>query len=234
MCFNKITSKVKALKKYLSNIGIVTALVAYLASWTIVHADEPPIPHDYTQEVGGTYIFVMLSTLDPSAYAGNTRDENIRSHYNVSGLYSKSDSLTPIWTVDWYAFRVNISSDGKYLVRWGDWPIIHDYDALALEFYENGRVIKSYAVKDLVMSPSLLPETVSHYEWEETSSFDAEQEVLWLKTLNKEEYTFNLTTGEVIKRFLPPAEVSSFQIIIIVCGVLTVFAGLVFFRRLKG
>jgi hypothetical protein len=230
-------------KKYLFNIAIVIALVTSVMSWTFAYADEPPIQHDYTQDVGEKYIFVMLSTDDPSIWAAEIQDENIRSQYSKSGLYIKGEN-TPLWTVDWFAFRVNISSDGKYMVRWGDWPIIHYYDAMALEFYDNGQMIKSYAVKDLVASPSLLPETVSHYEWEETSSFDSEQKILWLKTLNKEEYTFDITTGGITKRFLPPTEVpniegvrqplSSSQIILIVCGIFTVIAGLVFFRRFKG
>jgi hypothetical protein len=240
------------LKKHRSNTAIVVvALVALLISWAFVYADEPPIPHDYTQDVGEKYIFVMLSTDDPSVWAADIQDENIRNQYSKSGLYIKGEN-TPLWTVVWFAFRVNISSDGKYMVRWGDWPIIHYYDAMALEFYDNGQVIKSYTVKDLVASPSLLPETVSHYEWEETSSFDSEHNILWLKTLNKEEYTFDITTGEIIKKFLPPTEVPntelpstdlpakevvrqpSLQIILIVCGAFTVIAGLVLYRRFKG
>lgn len=243
-------------KKYVFNIAIVIAFVTSVMSWTFAYADEPPIPHDYTQDVGEKYIFVMLSTDDPSVWAADIQDENIRSQYSKSGLYIKGENM-PLWTVDWYAFRVNISLDGKYLVRWGDWPIIRYYDAMALEFYDNGQMIKSYVVKDLVTAPSLLPETVSHYEWEETSSFDAVQNILWLKTLNKEEYTFDITTGEIIKRFLQPTEVpktevsntnlpptgvvkqslSRPQIMLIACGVLIslviVFASRVFVRRFK-
>jgi hypothetical protein len=235
--------KVEMSKKHLFNLAILMALAISLTPWMIVEADEPPIQNDYIQEIGEKYIFVMLSTDDPSIWAADIQDENIRSMYSKSGLYIKGESLEPLWAVEWYSFRVNISSDGKYLVRWGDWPIITDYDALAFAFYENGQEIKRYEVKDLVISPSLLSESTSHYEWEETSSFDAEQRLLWVRTLNKEEYTFDITTGKITKKILPPTEVMSknlslTQIIIVVCSmavfILTiVFARELLFRRIK-
>ena len=241
-------------KKHLFNLAIVIAFATSLASWIIVYADEPPIQHDYTQEVGQKYVFVMLSTDDPSTKAADMQDENIRSKYSKSGLYTKGESLEPLWTVDWYSFRVNISSDGKYLIRWGDWPIVSDYDALAFAFYENGQEIKRYVVKDLVASPSLIPETVSHYEWEENSSFGDEQKTLWVMTLNKEEYTFDITTGNIVKKVSPPTEIASntlsptevtrkafplTQIILIVCSVAVfiltiVFARKILSKRIKG
>jgi hypothetical protein len=246
--------KVEMSKKHLFNLAILITLAASLASWIVVYADEPPIQHDYTQEVGEKYVFVMLSTDDPSTKAADMQDENIRSKYNTSGLYTKGESLEPLWTVDWYSFRVTISSDGKYLIRWGDWPVVSDYDALAFAFYENGQEIKRYIVKDLVASPSLLPETVSHYEWEENSSFDDEQKILWVMTLNKEEYTFDVTTGKIVKKVLPPTEIANdtlpptevtkknfplTQIILFAGGVtgfiLTIaFARKILFRRIKG
>jgi hypothetical protein len=163
-------------------------------------ADSPAPEFDYIQEVGkGKFVFVMLSIKgDPTAYGqgGAVQDAEIRRQYSASGLYRKDDSTTPLWTVDWYAFQVALSSDGKYLIRWGPWPFHGNYDELALAFYKDGQELQQYTVKDLVAVPELLPRSVSHYGWEKQTSFDATTNVLHLETHTGETYDFDITSGE--------------------------------------
>ena len=169
-------------------------LVMSLLSWGVVFADEPPGQHDYTKEVGEEYIFVML--VEPSFGGHYELNESIRSTYSQSGLYRKNGSPEPLWTIDWYANQVDVSSDGKHMIRWGDYFMF--YEQMALEFYENGQLIKSYAVNDLVASPESLPESVTYFYWKKDSSLNDEQKRLHVRTLNREEYTFDITTGEIV------------------------------------
>jgi hypothetical protein len=179
---------------------ILAILLQYHVSRAQPLSDSPAPEFDYIQEVGdGQFVFVMLSIEDdPSAYGqgGAVQDQNIRQQYSQSGLYENDVSTTPLWTVDWYAFQVEISSDGKYLVRWGPWPFHEDYDELALAFYKDGVEIKRYTVNDLVADPKSLPRSVSHYFWVKETSFNPTTNVLHLETQNGEVYDFDVTTEE--------------------------------------
>jgi hypothetical protein len=182
---------------------IYLAILIVLFSLSIpVLADSPAPEWDYIVEVGdGQFVFVMLSIPgDRTAYGqgGAIQDEEIRAKYNRSGLYHNDDTVVPIWTVNWYAFRVDITFDGKHLVRWGPWAFFDNYDELALEFYENGQLLKTYLVSDIVSDPEKLPHSVSHYTWAAEAEFDENQKKLFLKTENGEEYLFDVTTGGII------------------------------------
>jgi hypothetical protein len=167
-------------------------------------ADKPAPEFDYVQEVAeGKFVFVMLSIEeDPTAYGqgGAVQNEDIRRQYPQSGLYKNDGSITPVWAVDWYAFEVAISSDGRYLVRWGPWPFHGEYDELAVAFYKNGREIRRYAVRDLVADPESLPRSISHYMWAKERSFDATTNLLHIETYNGEQYDVDVTTGKKLTR----------------------------------
>ena len=199
------------LKKQLVYMAILLTLILPKESTTLVYADEIPKQEDYTLEVGNKYIFVMLSTVPPSTYATDSQfDENIRSKYNHSGLYGKDDSLAPIWTVDWYSyeFQIDISLDGKYLIEWAYLSYRYsEYDSIAFTLFENGQEIRKYAINELVSFPFLLS---SPYEWKENSVFDKEQNSLWIRTSNGEEYTIDLTTGEIMKGIRPKTKIILF------------------------
>lgn len=206
-----------------------------LSPVVLVHADSPAPEYDYILEVGdaGEYIFVMLAVPDDeTAYGqgGWSEDEEIRAKYEKSGLYRSGETEEAIWTVDWYAFGVDITSDGKHLVRWGPWAFTPNYDEIALEFYENGGLLRSYRVSDLVAEPQRLPHTVSHYFWDAEAEFNGEKRELYLKTENGKEYLFDVTTGDIIRESKPVTA----QAILIVIGAVVVL-GLVlgYFIRQK-
>ena len=181
-----------------------TILIILLLPAVLAHADEPVLAGDYIVDVGdGRYIFVMLAS--DSAVIDDIEDDEIRAKYEKSGLYETGEPGNAIWSVDWYAFEVDISPDGRHLVRWGPWPSIDGYDELALEFYENGGLVRSYRVSDLVAAPQKLPRTVSHLAWRAESEFDGEKGELYLRTENDEEYLFNVTTGDIIEKRRPIA-----------------------------
>lgn len=190
--------------KTLGFVTILSIICFLIIAPVTVFADSPAPQYDYTKTVAKEkFIFVMLSIPDdPSAYGqgGAEQDPKIRSQYTQSGLYLNDGSTEPLWTVDWYAFEVSLSSDGEHLVKWGPWAFSNNYSELALAFYRNGQEISRYRVNDLVADPSSLPHTVSHYTWVRYSSFDDEQGTLSVTTLTNEKYLFDIKSGEILER----------------------------------
>ena len=196
----------------------------------LVYADEIPEQEDYTLDVGNKYVFVMLSTVPPSTYATDSQfNKNIRDKYNHSGLYSKDNSLEPIWTVDWYSYKsqIDISLDGKYLIEWAYLSYRYsEYNSIAFTLFEDGREIRQYSIDEFVSFPFLLS---SPYEWKENSSIDNEKASLWIRTSNGEEYTIDLATGEIVKGISPKTKIKilafgmSFLILIVVFAAWRVF-----------
>lgn len=199
------------MKKQLVFAALFLTLAWPRESTTMAYAEEPPIQEDFTLDVGDKYIFVMLSHVPPSGYATDSHiDENIRSKYNHSGLYRKEDPLAPVWTVDWYAyeFQLEISWDGKYLIRWAYLSYQYsEYDSLALTLFENGQETRKYAIQELVSFPFLLSNPV---EWKENSFLDNEQNSLWIRTSLGEEYKIDLATGEIVQGNRPKTRIILF------------------------
>lgn len=165
-------------------------------------ADSPVEPYDYTLVTeNGQYIFVMLSHNASGGYnqTGFTwPDADISGKYSEAGLYKNDGSTTPLWTIDWYSFDIELSSDGQHLVQYGPWAGSNAYDELAVAFYEEGRMLAHYSIQQLVRDPATLPHSVSHFEWLRDSTFDDTKGELRIETYNGESYTFNVKTGHVV------------------------------------
>lgn len=171
-------------------IGVMVFGALFL---TKASADTPALPYDYEKvSQGGDYHFVMLA---PASEFGRKEDASLRGSYGQSGLYRNEDSATPLWTIDWYAFEVFVSSDGRHLVRMGPWP--SDPEELALAFYRDGEELKRYRISELVKNPEVLPHSISHFEWRGDVLFDDSQSRLTVNTLAGETYVFDVTSGEV-------------------------------------
>jgi len=155
-------------------------------------ADTPAPPRDYTKITENEkYVFVMLAP--PERWS--QKDPDIRKVYKQSGLYKNDGSATPLWVVYWYSFEVYPSSDGKHVVRMGPWA--SSTEQLAVAFYENGKEIKQYLIKDLVHNELKLAYTVSHFFWRSDLRFDDKKGVLFLKTKDDQTYLFSIKTGEI-------------------------------------
>lgn len=191
-------------------------------------ADEPNVVRDFSQaSPNGEFLFVLLAndTIDSYNQAGSVLvDENLRQSYPQSGLYRNDGSNTPLWTVDWNANEVIVSSDGHSLVRWGPFPVGGNFDEIALEFYRDGQLLKSYQVDDLVSEPSKLPETVSHYLWLKTSSYDDATGQLSLETETGEQYHFDVQSGAIIEPNERPASPDLIYLALIVVAVFALSA----------
>lgn len=182
---------------------LLVVLGAIFGLPSLSFADEPNLVRDFSQaSPNGEFLFVLLAndTIDSYNQAGSVlHNESLRQSYSQSGLYRNDGSNTPLWTVDWNANEVIVSSDGHSLVRWGPFPVAGRFDEVALEFYRDGRLLRSYRVEDLVREPSSLPETVSHYLWLKTSNYDDTIGQLSLETETGEQYRFDLQSGAIVE-----------------------------------
>jgi hypothetical protein len=118
-----------------------------------------------------------------------------------------------LWSVDWFAKKVFLADDGSHLVRLGPWA--KDKKGLtdkAIGFYNKGKVVKQYLVKDLVKDKKSISATVSHYTWETcdsaiVSGLSKDFKTYTLVTTDRIIYVFNTSSGKIIKKkVLGPAE----------------------------
>ena len=147
----------------------------------------------------GKYILVMLS---PNSAEKAEENRKIRSKYSQSGLYFNDASTDALWTIDWYAHNVELSSDGIHLVRRGPWA--HSPTTEALSFFAKGDLLKSYRINELVDYPWLMPHSVSHFRWKKMSSMDDKNNSYDLRTIHGETYRFDTTTGRIVSSFRTP------------------------------
>jgi hypothetical protein len=113
--------------------------------------------------------------------------------YSASGLYPNNGTVVPRWTVDWYAGETHVSRDGRFLVRVESFP--SDYTEVVLAFYDRGKLLREFAVGDLVSRPEVLQRTVSHFLWLDGVDLRDTTQTLRLRTLPGEAHTFDITTG---------------------------------------
>lgn len=147
----------------------------------------------------GKYILVMRS---PNSAEKAEEIRKIRSKYSQSGLYFNDGSTNALWTIDWYAHNVELSSDGIHLVRRGPWASsIMDE---ALTFFAKGELLRSYRINQLVDNPWLMPRSVSHFSWKKMSSMDDQNKSYHLRTIHGESYRFDVTTGRIVSSFRTP------------------------------
>lgn len=176
----------------------IFTIILYLIFLGKAFADMPIMPYSYKIEVGGgKYVFIML------AEHSKPLSTSTGKQYASSGLYLNDGSDNPIWTIDWYALKIYISSDSKHLVRMGEWPSLGKWrmpnvQQLAVAFYENGRLLKQYYIADLISRPLFLPRSVSHFTWKKKELFNDGQGRLTIVTEENTEYVFDIKSGELI------------------------------------
>ena len=164
---------------------------------------------------GGKYLFVMLIPNQQENGAGEASglDLKIRETYDHSGLYLNDGSTSPLWTVDWYATEVYVSSDSQYCVRIGPWPTYEtdrDFEKdgralgqLAVAFYRGGKKVRDYDISQLIHDPKKLPRGRSHFQWRERIWLDESALQLNVITHDEQKIVFDLKTGKVVDRQLP-------------------------------
>lgn len=166
-------------------------------------ADTLALPCSYSSpSANGQFLFVMIAPIEVENDGLDLRVEDrqeaqrIRATYSASGQYPNNGSTTPLWTVDWYSHSVFVASDGMHLVRLGPWA--RNLNDEAFTFFAHGKEIRTYKIGELVDTVALLPQSVSHFQWEGNIQLDDEQRALSVETLSGEKYVFDYTTGEIV------------------------------------
>ncbi|HSL90375.1 MAG TPA: hypothetical protein VK870_13810 [Ignavibacteriaceae bacterium] len=146
--------------------------------------DKERAPYTYViSSENGNFIFKMFSDGKGIAY------EVTENSYNKE-----------IWKVEgWYAFKTFITNDGQYLIRIGNWPRGDkpSEDDLAIAFYEKDKLMKSYSTRELIKDDSLVPISVSHYEFMKEQPYLDGFRII-LITVDGIAYKFDVTNGLIL------------------------------------
>ena len=186
-----------------------------------VAADSPGRPQPYVFE-SGDYVYVQFAGfeaenkdeyLERSAGFYNKRCKNrariaeyekrrcntldaIR-RYPHSGVFHKDNPSEPVWWGGRCGGASHMTTDANYVVQMGPWA--GHISQQAFRICKRHKVIAEYAIEDLVDDESRLPRSVSHFSWIAQKEFDAKSARLFIKTLDNNEYTFDLHTGKIIE-----------------------------------
>jgi hypothetical protein len=165
---------------------------AALLAAVVVLADSPAAPEAYiATSSSGRYTFHMFPA---------------NEDYGVAYEIKPSGGLKELWRIKgWYSFKVFLADDGSHLVRMGPWNFGSDpaSDHLAVAFYRDGKLLKSYSTAELVKDHSRVRRSSSHYQWLNEREMGAEGPQLdWngqfnLTTADGINYRFDVTTGEI-------------------------------------
>jgi len=162
---------------------------------SLVFADQELAPYTYvTASELGRYYFKLVP---------GQGTENAEGAAGTCFQVEQNGNDKVLWTTkDWYAFKVYLSMDGHYLVRLGNWPRGHEPAAehLAVAFYKDGVLLKSYSTKDLIKDLTAVRPSASHYSFYTgtpvfTSTYDGGS--FSLTSVDGITYSFDIRTGEI-------------------------------------
>ena len=167
------------------------AMGAVLLFWCApgAHADDwaPPAPFEIVSS-DGTMVF-RFSPDDPFGGAAG-----------VAGVYTVGEPEELVYAVQGlrsWAFPENFffSEDFRSFVF-----VPSPTEDIALEFYTDGVVVKTYRVKDLVKDRSKLTHSTSSVWWMSAAPAVAGEDVLSVTTVDARTYSFDITTGSILEK----------------------------------
>lgn len=148
----------------------------------------------------GRYLFKMVPEINLEGEDGDVLKSEA---FGVAYKVTRDGKFEELWrTIGWYAPEGYLSDDGRYFVRVekeGRDPL--KLTDLALAFYDQGKLIKAYQVRDLVKDHDFIQLFWGHCEWRPLvqSKPDGfyDNTFHWV-TAEKTAYSFNFKTGEVV------------------------------------
>ena len=168
--------------------------------------------HARADQEGGNSPYVQSQ--DHGAYFAKAVPAEAYGGKGTTRIYlmrEKEDQL--VQTFDWYAPRIALTgtSKGSAVVRIGSWPRGDkaNADELAIAFYLNGKLLRSYSTLDIAGKSENVSRSISHYtviekhlgfRWVEgnTHAYD-------IKTTDGRTISFNIDTGEIMPAAPAPA-----------------------------
>lgn len=191
------------MKRNLIRAGITVLL---LSAWR-VHADSE----------SGNLPYVVTSTTDGTTYHGGYYAKCI-----PTGIFG-TNAVTRVYRVekeqdallhayDWYSTHIYLCGVNRKvsIVRFGPWGTGNQASSndLALAFYYDGRLLRSYSTLDIVGKPESVQTSVSHYQWYKRIigygyyALPPSATTIYgfgIETLDGRYLCFNVTTGELLK-----------------------------------
>jgi len=158
----------------------------------------------------GKYIFIMIGEAERSAIGGFLEPSEameIRLKYPQCGLYPNDDSIVPLWTIEgmWYSHDLQLTSDGVHMIFVSQ--IAKASSEVGLVFYENGKIIRSYRIEELVddwdkceVVRNTNRNTQPTVCWIEKQQLDDEKLEYLLITKEGNQFLFDVTKGTVISK----------------------------------
>jgi len=199
--------------RIISSLTVIFAL--FQARIVLTEKPGPPITYRETT-ANKQYVFIMIApdSLETELKRWNDETKNeiraIRTMYAKSGLYKNDGSKEPLWTVDWYRRNVVAASDGIHMVTFGYSSSTNagktqaiskeELQQEAVSLFANGKLLKRYAIADLVDRPDQLPRSVSHFQWLEKSNMLDGQHQFEVVTCDNNRILFDLKTGNIAKK----------------------------------
>ena len=173
------------------------AATAALGAAAPAYADTPAPMSPYKRvSRSGEFVFVMLDGPWPGPRITDPWDG-----YPRSGLYRNDGSRNPLWTVDWYAYNVDVASDGVHLVRQGD--LAMDMYGLAAGFYANGEPTRLYRIIEVVADESKIGRSVTFLHWKLDGRYNESRTEYVLRTRDGKVTVFDVTTGAIVSQTRP-------------------------------
>lgn len=143
-------------------------------------------------------------------YAKSVPAENygLKGTTKVYQVQPEQDQL--LYTYDWYASTLYVEGfaglETVYVVQMGPWPRGHEAleDHLAIAFYKNERLVRSYSTLDIAGDPQNVQWTVSHYQvFGKRHGFRrpfGNQLVFDIEDAKGSMLSFNVDTGELMTK----------------------------------
>lgn len=165
---------------------VVLILLMFLP--LIIRADQPRSRYAFTSP-NGQYEF---QTLNQPQYRKWSLIEKATKKvlYEVNGDFSSMSVL--------------VGYDGKHLVMIDDFSESNaEEDPEVLQFFLDGKKIKSYKLSDLLGNTQNVVRSVSHFMWLANVFFPKitfNRSILSFTTLELTKFTFDINTGEIIEK----------------------------------
>lgn len=183
--------------------SLVLALLLGAIVWApFSWAQTPPrFEPRVTAAMRAPYYFTML----PAQYDYKEGDyEETAPARGVAYRLEEDGNSASLWEVEgWYATTVYLAANGTHLIRMGNWPEgnVPEQDDLAVAFYKEGELLKSYSTADLVGNPNNVRPESDHYFWlarDENYPELTYSNHFLLKTIENKIFEFDISTGDII------------------------------------
>ena len=120
---------------------------------------------------------------------------------NAVVVYRAEDRRTELWAIDQWQRSFDVSDDGHLVVCYSGLnllPVDYKPDWIMLKFYERGRLVREWTLRELVPDLSKLQRTASHYRWGQCRGFGSGG-LYEVETVDRGNLRFDVRTGSLAR-----------------------------------